>query len=227
MKVRDIHILARKQLLALGLTEKQIPDDLTQKVYLSQVFRELAEKHPFSFLTVRLDPALTTVENQRNYSLPSDFPDNFLRHAGDRGEKHLCKLDKGTSESLLDYETPVTYFSRDQSAETAGEPVAYTIMALPSGNKEIWLAPKPDDNADSNYTISGLYIPTEWKVEDDNDLPLIPSTSVLIYGLLKLIQPGNKLWEDKHQLALNDLVLREARNHSSRLVRREDYYRSF
>lgn len=188
------------------LTGKAPVNRLELLSLLEDELEELLSMDQFSWAQKILDPMIQTEPGVRDYLLPNDFPDNFMR-TGDSmtGEpKHSVMLDDGSSNSYLTYESPQQFAMRDLSAETSARPEVYTIKTTTSG-KFISLAPPPNT---TDYTISGSYIPSHIRLEPSTDVA--PVSEVLRYGVLRRLDP-NQFGGD-YVLALRKLFYKDALN---------------
>lgn len=202
--------------IILDAVEQQVQDRATRRspvdrmillAWLEQELNTLAGMYEFDFLVKRVDPLILTTTGKRNYPLPEDFPENFIQ-GGDDGHR-LCKINDGSREAFLDYKPPAEYFSRTIEDEPNAKPKDYTIMTQAGGAKEIFLGPPPDSNSDLNYTIIGLYRPTHWTLDKQDEIPPIPANAaVLRFALLRRIQPENPLWHQEYERHLRHLVFR-------------------
>lgn len=163
-----------------------------------------------------LDPVITTSEGVRDYELPGDFGDNFMRGADTTGDKYVCKIDDTDSEQLIEYESPAQFYSRDLTIEENGKPIRYTVTNQSDGTRKLSLSPPPDDNSDDNYTVLGLYIPTSHDVHFESDLPPIPRNGdVLKWMLLKRFDAK---YENQYAASLVKLYGNMAQQRKARLV---------
>ena len=166
----------------------------------------------FAPLSKRLHPIMLTEEGKSNYLLPDDFPENFIKGTNtvrDEG-RFLCKLDSGTAESEMRYFSPARFFSKHREDEDNGRPTDYTVFANQDGGKEIWIAPPPDTNSESNYTLAGVYQPTVWNLREEDVLSPIGALAVLPYSVLRLVDGANPLWGQEYERHLNWAALRAA-----------------
>lgn len=212
MKVIDIINSVEEQVQ--NPITRQIPvDHLILLDWLAQEINTLSGMAEFDFLMQRLDPLLLTEVGKRNYLLPEDFPENFVHGGDDQGEEYMCKINNGTSEAFLTYQEPAQYFSRTLEDEASAKPSDYTIMTGRDGERELWLGPPPDSNSDANYNVSGLYIPTDWNLTDETQVPPIPANAgILRYALLRRIEPQNQVWFQEYERHRSQLLLRAARS---------------
>lgn len=215
--------------LLLDDVEQLTQDGLTRTVpvarpmllsWLSAELNELTGREEWDWAMRHLDPLVSTTTARRTYQLPENFPDNFVRHAGDRGEKWCCKLDNGSNEVPLAYESPVQFYSTNLRAESNGTPSKYTVVSAATGGRQIVLSPPPDANGSTGfYTIDGLYIPTDWGLHDEDDLPPMPGNSmVLKYAVLRRLD--RQTYEPMYREALALLALRSARQRGAQFVPR-------
>uniref|UniRef100_A0A6M3L2M7 Uncharacterized protein n=1 Tax=viral metagenome TaxID=1070528 RepID=A0A6M3L2M7_9ZZZZ len=188
--------------------------------HMSFDLSELVNNGEWDWSMVHLDPILSLVESQRDYTLPDDFPDNFVRGAGDRGDKFCCKLDNETNETLLDYLVPSQFYSKDLLAETDGTPRYYTISAVTGGRRRLSLSPPPDDAA--TYTIDGLYIPQNYELDYEDDLPPMPNPTILKYTILRRYAPS--VYDVPYQQALAAMHMAQARNRRGQLIPKFESY---
>lgn len=118
-------------------------------------------------------PVVNIYIGRAYYQLPDNFGFNFAK----RGKAYLCKTITGTTEVVLTYQPPREFFARtDLSVTTTGPPADYTVMTLPSGTRQIHLMPIPS----AVYTLSGLYTPTDWKLQEESQLPPIPGNAEVL-----------------------------------------------
>jgi len=158
-------------------TTRQVPidrDDLLQMA--ERALSDLAVGGEWDWSKVWLSPMIQTVTGVKDYSLPDDFPENFVRGGQDTGQGYLCKLSDGTNESPLTHKGHEQYFSQNLTGASNGRPSNYTVRR-DAGAAVLSVFPPPDSNSDSNYTILGLYVPTYWKFESEDDL--IPAGAVI------------------------------------------------
>jgi len=192
------------------LTRNVVEDHYRILLLLSETLNDLSSEEEFDFLKVSLEPLIQTEPDGRSYALPENFPENFIRyHSPDTGEvAHACKLDDGSSSGSLTYEKPEVFYRRDLSGETSSRPSAYTIVTEPDGSRSLIVSP-PADTTD--YEIQGTYIPNDWALTEDDDLPVIPNNYALLrYGVLKELEPENQLHELHYREARSYLYYRQA-----------------
>ena len=218
MRVREI----------LSTVEQQVQDRLTRKIpvdhfvlldWLGHEINAISGMGEFDFLLRRLDPMILTSLGRREYTLPEDFPENFARGGDDLDSDFMCKLNTGSAESFLTYKEPAQFFSRTIEDEAVGKPADYTILTRDDGARILYLGPPPDSNSDANYTINGLYQPTSWTLNDEDQVPPIPgNAAILRYALLRRIQPENGMWAQEYERQRGALLLRAARSRISQMV---------
>lgn len=179
------------------------------------VLRGLA-KEDWSFLTQHINPAIKTHTGVRNYPLPDNFGDNFVRGSDD-GSRFVCKLSDGTGEQHLNYQSPAQFFDADFEGASNGVPADYTVQSDAAFYKEIWLDPPPDSNSSTHYTVRGLYKPTFVNLNLDSFVPEEIS-SYLLFGVLMRLDKENPLFIRDFTIAKDALVLEEARLRQTRLV---------
>ena len=200
----------------------RLPDRKVLLDWMSSEVNELSFRVQADYFMVHLDPVLGTTTGTRAYRLPANFPANFVRHAGQRygrlaptlgSDTWCCKLDDATNESLLDYESPTQFYSRNLRAEANGKPIVYTVVSTPNGAKDLLLSPPPDA---STYTVDGLYIPTDWKLKEVDAMPPFPNNSAILrYAVLRRLAPQ---YEAMFQEARMDLVLKAAQNRAAQFI---------
>ena len=183
-------------------------DRMVMQDLVEQSLARLAAQDEFDFLKTSLEPLIQTEPGVREYSLPSNFPQNFLRFSHpDTGEQsYACKIDDGSAANVMIYEAPETFYRRDLSAESNAQPFAYTIIGMPSGGKQIVLAPPPNT---ISYTIAGVYMPSEFDLNRDS-LPAAPA-ELLRLDVLRQLAPGNQNFLAGWREALSDLYVSQAR----------------
>lgn len=193
------------------------PDRRVMLAFLSTELRELTGRGSFDWAMRALRPAISLQDGKADYLLPEDFGDNFVRGAGDDGDKWCCMLDDGSSEAPLDYVSPPQFFSMNLTASEEADPSKYTIIGSNDGRRYLWVNPTPDD---STHTINGLYIPTNWKLTEADELPPVPGNAdVLRYALLRKISAN---YDSAYQNAFAQLALRAANQRRNQFVPRLD-----
>jgi len=198
---------------AYSTNGQQPPDRLTLLRWISSELSIITSKVPADCFYIYLNPIVSTVAGTKNYPLPNNFPMNFVKNAGTVGDKYCCMLDDGTNESALEYKSPAQFYSQDLRAIQNSIPSSYTIMNLPSGRKELVLSPTPDDN----YSVNGLYSPTDWSLTAENQIPSFPENNpVLLYGVLR--RPLPKQYEALYRDSLKDLIYTIASSRGTRMV---------
>lgn len=134
---------------------------------------------------IAVDPVIKTITGKRDYDLPANFPDNFVRWGTPTGQKWLCNLDDGVNDNPLDYVSPAQFYSMNLSGQTNSRPSKYTVLSNPAGGRRLYLSPPPDANGSTTYyTIHGLYVPTDWALHDESNLPPIPGNCMILKGML-------------------------------------------
>ena len=190
-------------------TGRKLPvDRMVIQDLVEQSLSSLASQDEFDFLKQALEPLIQTKPSLREYPLPENFPQNFLRFSNpDTGEQSWsCKIDDGSSAQTMRYESPEAFYRRDLSAEPTGQPFAYTIIGMPSGGKQLVVAPPPNT---TSYTISGVFMPSEFNLNRDS-LPAAPA-ELLRLDVLRQLAPGNQNFLTGWRSALSDLYMSQAR----------------
>lgn len=162
-----------------------------------------------------LDPIITTSSSVRDYDLPPDFGENFMRGASD-GSHYVCKIDDGTAEQIIDYESPAQFYTRDLAIETATKPTRYTITNKPDGTRRLSLSPKPDSNSSSNYGVIGLYIPITSDLHFESELPPIPRNADVLKWMV--LRRFDQKYESNYTQSLAKLYGNAAIQRQARLV---------
>ncbi len=190
-----------------------------------EISRLIAELGDPDWAQVWLQPALAVVASQRSYALPEDFGANFVRWGGDEGTDHLCKLSDGTKEQPLLFKSPPQFYSNDMTSTNTGVPECYTITTLPGGRRQLSLHPLPSTAA--TWTINGLYVPTEYALTEEDELPPFPANcTVLVSCLLRTIYstPQHKdldlyaLHNSEYMRDYETLIKASTRDRAARLV---------
>ena len=207
--------------LLLDQIEQELQSPSTRRIgidrlrlldYVEQELNSIAGLEQWDFLQRYINPIALTQPGVRNYPLPVDFPENFVQTVDTDRKAFFCKLDDGSRETFLEYVVPGAFFGRDLRQESNGPPDTFTITTLPNGQREIWMAPPPDGNSDTNYTLIGLYIPTLWEINEQDDLPPLPANaSVLRFAVLRRVAPQRQDWNQEYLRYLSNLYLRAAR----------------
>ena len=141
-------------------------DDLLQMVERS--LSDLAVEGEWDWDKIWLAPMIQTATGNRHYPLPEHFPENFTRGGQDTGQEFMCKLSDGTNESFLIHKSPEQYFTQNITGGNNGTPAFYTVRR-DAGTPLLSIFPPPDNNGGSHYTILGLYTPSYWKLESQDD----------------------------------------------------------
>lgn len=219
MKVRTILDEVELTLRQRGLKGESRPILLK---HLNFDLTELSGKEDWDWAMVHLDPAVALSEGKREYDLAGNFTDNFVRYSGDEGEGFVCLLDDGSNKAPIGYESPMTFFARNLTAESNGRPARYTIVSKPDGSRQILVSPPPD--AAATYTLDGLYIPTDWALKEEDDTPPIPGHSAILkWALLRRydFQTFGAYYMD----AFATLMMRLARNRKAKIGVNQTPYR--
>lgn len=216
MLIRDL-VNDIEKLISLSPRPQRIQKDIIKSM-LSAELQEITAKVDLDCLHVHLDPMISTAEGVREYVLPDNFPENFARGAGTSGDQYCCKLGDGSTDAVMTYKNPVQFYSQSLTGQTNGRPSTYTIAASQSGARKIVLSPPPDANGSTGYyTISGLYKPTDWELDDLSSVPPIPNNAqVLKYGVLRRVDPQS--YEGKYQEAVSELKLSNAKSRPTTIV---------
>ena len=191
---------------------------------MSEELRELTGMEAWDWAMVHLDPVVQTVTGTHTYDLPDNFPENFVRYGGDSGESWVCKLDDASNESLLTYKPPTEFYSQNLRALSNGRPESYTIVTSAAGRRQIRLAPPPDANGTSNYTIDGLYIPTDWTLDEESQIPPIPGNSAILkHAVLRRLDTK---FETSYQTSYSILMMRAAQQRRAQFTPMRNKYGS-
>ena len=198
---------------------------------LADEVRKLSGDFQWDWAATHLNPLIQTRTGTRSYLLPKGFGLNFARGAEDRGgETFTVTLSDGSNEVPLTYNEPARFYARNLEAESNSTPSVYTIDTLPSGRRRMTLSPPPDSNSDSQYTISDLFVPTDWYFENHDFLFPIPGNSdVLDHRILA------RVFEDRDESRFlihtrgaiegrDRLLLAQARGRRTRISPRKSKY---
>jgi hypothetical protein len=200
----------------IQLTARQagivLPDREILRKHMNFDLRELTGKEQWDWAMIHLDPVVSTLADVREYDLPLGFPENFCSGAGESGGRYAVMISDGSSQVGLEYLSPVRFWSQNLVAESSSKPARYTIASVPGGRRQLVLSPPPDES----YTIDGVYIPEDWRLTDDSDLPPVPGGSYLKFSVLARFAPG--IYEPMRKEAEMVILMRAARNRDSRLV---------
>lgn len=205
---------------------RPVPDRLKLLNWLSAELNELSQsgKLPADWFYAKMD-SIPTVSGTREYDLPDNFGTNFVRHAGQRfyqilnfgGDKWACFLNDGTKDSPLSYESPAQFYSKNLYAESTGRPSVYTVMTASDGQRQIMLSTLPDNNGGSNYTIWGIYQPTDWRITSETQVPVLPNHSpILKYGVLRRLMPDR--YQPLYREAFDALIMAAAQERVAQFV---------
>ena len=209
MKVR--RLIEQIERRAQHKLTRSVPENHYEiRLLMSESLNDLAGYGEFDFLKVVAEPLIQTETSVRAYDLPEEFPMNFCSYVDPiTGESsYACKIDDGSSGSSIPYEAPERFHSRDLSSESDSRPDRYTILTLPNGGRQIVLSPPPDS---TGYVIQGTYVPNEWKLDDDDELPVLPNNfAVLRYDVLRQIDPDNIKHEQRWIQAFTNLMIQHA-----------------
>ena len=197
------------------------PDRFTLMKWLASELNELSTKVLNVDWFLKKMTAIPTVVGTRTYTLPTDFPANFIPHAAQRfyqpllltGDKWCCILNDGSKDALLEYESNAQFYSRNLYGESNGRPSVYTVTVNLDGSKNLVVSVPPDV---TTYSISGLYEPTTWTITDETQIPTFPANSpVLKYGVLRRLIPA---FQQLYQDALGSLMLMAAQDRPTQFV---------
>lgn len=211
-----------EQLTQLQATRQTPVDRFLLLDWLSMELNELVGKAEWDWAMQRVTPVIVTKTGVSSYILPEDFPENFVRFGRDQsgtdnGQGWACMLDDGSNETPLEYVSPASFFTQNLRAASNGRPTMYTILSNPRAEKELHLHQPPDSNSSNHYQIDGLYIPTDWTLDEEYDLPPVPAHSqILKYAVLRRVNPER--WGPLYGEAFRDLVMRAANQRRSQVV---------
>lgn len=192
----------------LDSVEQQIPILKIRRVdrfmlleWANQELKVLASHIGDSGLLARqLDPVIYTETGKQKYQLPEDFGENFLRVDDTETRQFACLLDDGTNEAQLNYLGPAEFHVKHKQGESNGRPSDYTILTSYTGERELLIGPPPNSNSDSQYTIAGSYVPREWNLEEEENVPPFPNSfGVLKYALLRTLAPANQVFQAEYE----------------------------
>lgn len=185
------------------------PDRQMLLSWMSVELGELTSKIPDSdIFAIRLEPAIVTVDGLREYSLPKDFGTNFMRKDADTWS---VMIDDGTTESQLAYKIPTEFYAQNLRGESDGVPSCYTIVTTQRARRELVLSPPPD----GEYTIDGLYIPTDWDFQDEDDLPPLPANNpILKYAVMRRMSAD---FEPKYAESWAQLMMELAKSRKTQI----------
>lgn len=168
-------------------------DRLSLLETLGEELNELTGLTDWDWCLVWLNPVITTSEGVYRYALPSNFPENFVRGGGSTGEHFLCKISDGSTESFLEHQSLAQYYSNDLTAQTNSTPIKYSVESDSGGGRLLLLFPAPDSNSDDNYTVMGLYRPTDWELDEEDEIPTVPGNNPILRNrvLARMLMPRN------------------------------------
>lgn len=181
MKVKDVLNLV--EILLQKESSQNTPDRTKLLQLLQLALGSLNDQ--FNTFIRKLDPIVLTQDEVREYSLPEDFGENFVR----RGNRYLCKCKDTYSEWDLKFEPVEDFYDRDFVSETSSRPHSYTILTGFDGRRKLVISPKPD----GEYTVYGLYRPRWTEVTEESEIPLA-QPGFLVFYLASLIDQGNPRW---------------------------------
>lgn len=162
-----------------------VPVDRWQQLDIfGREVQKLTSEFPWDWAAVYLAPLVITEVGKRNYQLPENFGMNFARGSDQGGNDFTVTLSDGSNESTLEYREPGRFYSRNLESESNGRPTIYTIGNNLAGRREIILAAPPDTNSDSQYTVNGLYVPTDWTFDNQDIVYPIPGNSAILEHLI-------------------------------------------
>lgn len=205
-----------------------VPVDRWQQLDIfGREVQKLTSEFPWDWAAVYLDPIIITQVGKRNYQLPENFGMNFARGSDQGGNDFTVTLNDGSNESTLEYREPGRFYARNLTAESNSRPTVYTIGNNIAGRREVLLAPPPDTNSDSQYTLNGLYVPTDWTFDNQDILYPVPGNSAILeHRILAQIFQGRDADRRREHLLLadsakNDLGLSQARGKSYKIMPRQ------
>jgi len=180
------------------------PERLILLKWLSNELNELTSEVESELFYTYLDPIISTIEGQRSYDLPSNFPENFAKNKADTW---AITISDGNTDVPLTYKRPQEFYSMNLVGESNSKPTTYTIISSSSGSRALLLSPPPDS---TSYEISGLYKPTDWGLKYESALPPLPlNNQVLKYAVLARKLPN--VFEQKKLTAKAALIYGNAR----------------
>lgn len=238
MLVKDMLTLVERRAMEVD-TKMTYPDRPTIQQFLTFELQHLSSLEEWDFLCVHANPLVMTQTGTREYRLPQNFGTNFIRAAEDEftgyseDVYYMCKLDDGQTESFLRYKSPARFFGRNLRGEQNSRPTDYTISVTRGGGSEIHLAPKPDANGSVGYyLIRGVYIPTDWEINDETEVPPLPGNNTYLMNRILATVFQNTdlqaLYDQKADRDLAALYMIYARNRRVRMrpgdIRNYDLY---
>lgn len=161
----------------------------------------------------KLDPIALTANGVREYPLPEDFGENFIK----RGSIWLCKCQDSSSEWTLEFEPAEDFYQRDLFAETSARPYAYTILTGFDGRKKLVISPP----ADGEYKVYGLYRPVMLQVTEETDLAFVNNPNYLVFYVASLADPTNQRFFIEAQKAERLVYMNAARDKAAFIAPRE------
>ena len=224
----------------LDLVEQTIQDPITRRTcpdrrillnWLSRELQILSGREQWEFFQVRVAPLISTSTGKRNYPLPANFGSNFVLRRQGKDERYLCKLNNGTNESWLNYKSAADFYARDMESEDNGIPMDYTLTVTRGGRRELVLGPPPDANGTTGYTVGGVYVPTDWDLDEEDEVPPLPANSeYLEHRLLARIYKGRNadaftLYSGLAASDLQQIYMESSRNRQVQMYAEMDWAR--
>jgi hypothetical protein len=208
-----------------GIKDGLCPNRLVLTTWMTTALQTLIGLEQWSWAVIRMSPVAAVDASQRAVDLPTNFGTNFIRYTDDNGSRWACKLlSASTSEQWLDYKSPAQFFSFNLADTGTGLPAYYTITTKANGYREILVHPL----SSATYSITGMYIPTDWSVGEENDeLPIPGNSTILHNALLARIfksQPIVSMYRRLYQEDLDTLRIGEAKNTTAQVVPIKDNY---
>lgn len=208
---------------------KQLPVDSQELIgLLSEELEILSGEFQWDWAASPIRPVIRTTVGKREYPLPVDFGLNFARGADRSGEAFVVTLSDTNSETLFSYESPARFYSRNLLAESNNRPSVYTIRTDPmQGRRLLVMSSPPDSNGDTGYyEVNGLYVPTTWHFDDDDQILPVPGNSALLKHrvLARVYEKRDKGLHAFHdqmaRRALSSLLMQQARSRRTRIAPR-------
>jgi len=218
------------EILNRSLRDPKTKDVPLDKIQLAELLFEeleyLSGEFQWDWAATPIRPAIRTQTSKREYPLPRDFGLNFSRGADSSGEVFTVTLSDTSSEVPIAYESPARFYSRNLLGESNSRPSVYTIRTDTIGGMRIMvLSSPPDANGDTGfYEINGLYVPTEWKLSDYEQMLPVPGNSALLKHRV-LARAYEKINPDlmgfhlgQATRALSILLMAQARSRRTRIM---------
>ena len=155
---------------------------------LEAELNSIIQANNFPNLARHAAPIVRATPGRKQYDLPSDFPENFVREADSPGSgSYSCFLvDSSDNQSTLTYLTPGRFFAKHDPDEADSEPSDYTILILEDGGRSIVLGPTPS----AACQVHGVYKPDYWEVQEEDSLTIVPnSLALLTAAVLRIVDP--------------------------------------